>query len=260
MLVDTHCHLDLDRFEADREEVIARAREATVSRLIIPGIDLDNCREALKLAAQHDGIFVAVGVHPNSTADWHNRWTGTLRDLARQPKVVAIGEIGLDYYWDESPRLTQHRALSAQLELAAQLNLPVIIHNRDASDDLVHLLVESPVAGRERAGVMHSFSADWGTAQAALNMGFYLGFSGPVTYKNSTELRDIVARAPLDRILIETDAPFQAPQQHRGRRNEPAYVALVAEAIAAIRGMEVAELARHTTENAERLFGIRNGT
>ncbi|MFO7678894.1 MAG: TatD family hydrolase [Chloroflexota bacterium] len=258
-LVDTHCHLDLDRFDEDRDAVVQRAQEHGVTRIIVPAIDLGNCEAVMKLTEQYDGVFAAVGIHPNSTAVLPPNWLETIQNYAQHAKVAAIGEIGLDYYWDDAPHNVQHDVLRQQLALAADLNLPVIIHNREASADVIRLLAASPLAGRERPGVLHSFSADWPTAQAALDMGFYLGFTGPVTYKKADELRDIAVRTPLDRILIETDAPYLTPHPYRGKRNEPGYVRFVAEKIAEIRGMETAVFAAHTTANAERLFGIGHG-
>ncbi|RMG89130.1 MAG: TatD family deoxyribonuclease [Chloroflexi bacterium] len=254
MLVDTHCHLDFERFDTDREAVLSRAREAGVTRIVVPAIDLENCETVLRLAEQYEMVFAAVGVHPNSAAGWQDGWVERLRGLAQHEKVVAIGEIGLDYYWDRTPPAVQHRAFAAQLELAAELGLPVIVHNRDASEDVLRLLAASSLAGRAEAGVLHSFSAGWETAVSALSLGFYLGFTGPVTFKKADELRRIAARVPADRLLVETDAPFLAPHPHRGQRNEPAYVALVAERLAITRGVETAELARQTTQNAFRLF------
>jgi TatD DNase family protein len=196
-------------------------------------------------------------VHPNSSAAWQPDWLDGIRAFAAHERVVAIGEIGLDYYWDSSPPSIQQHAFAAQLALAAELNLPVIVHNREASADVLRLLADSALNGRARPGVLHSFSASWEIAQAALDMGFYLGFTGPVTFKKADELRAIAAAAPLDRLLIETDAPFLAPHPYRGKRNEPAYVALVAERIAAVRGLSVAELSDITSANAIRLFGAR---
>ena len=259
MLVDTHCHLDFDRFDGDRLQVIERAVAAGVKQIIIPALDLENCRTVLALTDQHPELFAAVGIHPNSSADWQDSWVEKIRDFAGNPKVVAIGEIGLDYYWDKSPKVVQHQALRMQLELAAELELPVVIHNRESDEDVLDLLRQSALNGRLHSGVLHSFSTSWETAEAALEMGFYLGFTGPVTYKKADGLRDVVANAPLDRILVETDAPFLAPQQHRGKRNEPAYVAYVAEMIAEIRGLAVDEIGRITTENARRLFGDKIG-
>ena len=253
-IVDTHCHLDFERFDADREAVVARAAAAGVTRIVAPALDLQNGAAVLALAERYAGVYAAVGVHPNSAAGWQDSWIGALREMAQAKKVVAVGEIGLDYYWDKTPKPVQRRALEQQLELAAALELPVIIHNREASADVIALLRESPLAFRENAGVLHSFSASWQTAVAALDMGFYLGFTGPVTFKKAAGLRQIAARTPLDRLLVETDAPFLAPHPYRGKRNEPAYVRFVVERIAAERGMDMAVLAQHTTSNAQRLF------
>ena len=258
MLIDTHCHLDFARFDDDRDAVWSRAVAAGVTRLIIPAIDLDNCRTIQQLAAQYAGVYTAVGIHPNSTAAWQDNWIAALRHLAQHAKVVAIGEIGLDYYWDSSPKPVQQRALAMQLELAAELNLPVIIHNREASADVLRLLSHSSLAGKPNPGVLHSFAADADTAQAALAMGYYLGFTGPLTYKKAHELRTIAAQVPLDRLLVETDAPFLAPQAHRGQRNEPAYVGEVAAKLAELHGRETAVIAQQTTANACRLFSRLN--
>lgn len=255
MLVDTHCHLDFEWFDADRDAAVARALEAGVQGIVVPALDLQNCRTVLQLADQYETVWAAVGVHPNSTANWQDNWIGVLRDLARHEKVVAIGEIGLDYYRDESPKEVQQRALGLQLELAAELGLPVIIHNRESGADVLRLLAESSLAERPYPpGVLHSFSGDWQTAALALELGYYLGFTGPVTFKKAEELRRIAAQTPADRLLVETDAPFLTPHPHRGKRNEPTYVVYVAERLADVRGVETAELAQQTTANAERLF------
>lgn len=254
--VDTHCHLDFESFNGDRDEVINRAGQAGVTHVIVPSVDLDNIPAVLDLASRYTAVYAAVGVHPNSTLGWQDDWIDVIRQSAEHDKVKAIGEIGLDYYWDKSPATTQQASLTRQLELAGELDLPVIIHNRDASRDVIRLLAASPLAGSERPGVLHSFSADWTTAVAALEMGFYLGFTGPLTYKKADELREIAARAPLDRILIETDGPFLAPHPHRGRRNEPAYVLAIAERLAELRGESLETIGRVTSENAERLFHL----
>lgn len=256
MLIDTHCHLDFERFNEDRDAVVQRAADAGVTHIVVPALDLENCRTVLALADKYEGVFAAVGIHPNSSASWQDSWVGVLRDLARHPKVVAIGEIGLDYYWAKSPKAVQQRALGMQLELAAELKLPVIIHNRESSTDVIQLLGESPLVGRTNPGVLHSFSGDWETAVSALDLGYYLGFTGPVTFKKADDLRDIAKRVPDDRILVETDAPFLTPHPYRGKRNEPAYVAYVAERLAKERGGETAVFARQTTANARRLFSV----
>jgi TatD DNase family protein len=255
MLIDTHCHLDFDRFDDDREAVVRRAEEAGVRRIIVPALDLQNCQNVLDLASKYAHVYAAVGVHPNSTSAWEASWLDQVRRFAHHPKVVAIGEIGIDYYWDDSPKEIQHKSFSAQLNLAADLDLPVIIHNRDAGEDVIRLLAKSRLAGGEKSGVLHSFSADWHIAEAALEMGFYIGITGPVTFKKADGLRDIVAKLPLNRILVETDAPFLAPQPRRGKRNEPSYVTFVAEQIALLHDLSIEELSKITTANAHRLFG-----
>ena len=196
-----------------------------------------------------------MGIHPNSSAGWQGSWLDQVREFSKNAKVVAIGEIGLDYYWDESPKEIQHNAFSSQLNLAADLDFPVIVHNREASEDVIKLIAESRLNGRDRPGVLHSFSAEWDTAEAALEMGFYIGITGPVTFKKADDLRRIVAKLPLDRILVETDSPFLAPQQRRGKRNEPSYVTYIAEQIAVLHGLSIEEMSRITTANTKRLFG-----
>jgi len=257
MLVDTHCHLDFERFDRDRDEVVARAVDSGVTRIIVPAVNLENCPAVLELAERYPSVYAAVGVHPNSSANWQEGWVEAIHDFAQHEKVVAIGEIGLDYYRDLSPRETQHRSLTAQLNLAADLGLPVIIHNRNSSTDVIRLLSKSALNGVDQPGVLHSFSARWETALAALDMGFYIGFTGPVTFKKADDLRGIVARIPLDRIIIETDAPFLAPQQHRGKRNEPAFVNYVAERIAAMHDLDITTFAQRSTANAALLFGAQ---
>lgn len=254
MIIDTHCHLDFERFDADRTAVVQRALAAGVARIIVPALDMANCPSVLALAEEFTAVYAAIGIHPNSAADWDDAWLPQLRQWAQHPKVVAIGEIGLDYYWDKVPQAQQQQALRQQLALAAALDLPVIIHNRESSGDVLRLLAESPLAGRENPGVLHSFSADWEVAQQALALGYYLGFTGPLTFKKADELRDVASRVPLERLLVETDAPFLAPQPHRGQRNEPGYVAHVVQKLAAVRGLETAVMADITTQNALRLF------
>ena len=254
-IIDTHCHLDFDSYDDDRDEVVERARSAGVSTIIVPALDLENSRTILELTGQYQGLFAAVGVHPNSSSDWQVSGIENLRSLADHPKVVAIGEIGLDYYRDRSPKSVQQAALESQLQLAAERALPVILHNRDSDRDMIGLLKRSPLAGRDRAGVLHSFLTGWQIAREALDLGFYIGFTGPVTYKNSESLRKVVKKVPLDRILLETDAPFLSPQEKRGRRNEPAYVVHVLEEIAKIKQRPPEEIAQITTSNARTLFG-----
>ena len=260
MLIDTHCHLNFESYDEDREAVITRATEHGVTRIINPATDKESGVAALKLADQYAGVYAAVGYHPNSTADVTLDDLVEIEEQAKHPKVVAIGEIGLDYYREYSPKAQQHKLFEAQLELAARLELPIIIHNREASEDILAILAAwvptLPDSLKQRPGVMHSFSAPREAAEHALAMGFYLGFTGPITYKNANDLRLIAANVPLERILVETDGPFLTPQQYRGKRNEPAYVAYVAERLADLHNVAVETIHAQTTANAERLFAL----
>jgi TatD DNase family protein len=259
-LVDTHCHLNFDAYDADREQIIQRAIQARVTAIINPGTDLDSSRSAVALARQHAEVFAAVGIHPNSSADFSHPQLVTLRQLAATSKVVAIGEIGLDYYWDKSPKQQQIIAFEAQLALALELDLPVIIHNREASDDLMVILeswAKSLSASlHSRPGVLHSFSGSREIAMRALDCGFYLGFTGPITYKKADDLRQVAFETPLERILVETDGPFLTPHPFRGKRNEPAYIPYIVERLADLKAISVEEMGRISTENAHRLFQL----
>jgi TatD DNase family protein len=257
-LIDTHCHLDFERYDADRPEVIERAAAAGVVRILNPAIDAVTGAGILELASAHPAIFAAVGIHPNSTATFQPGDLAPIEMQAQHPRALAIGEIGLDYYRDWSPPAQQRAAFEAQLELASRRNLPVIIHNRDASADVLAVLETwvstVPDSLRSRPGVLHSFSASWQDAEKALALGFYIGFTGPVTFKKADELRRVAGRVPLDRLLVETDGPFLTPHPHRGQRNEPAYVRFVAERLAALHDVSVEALADATTRNALALF------
>jgi TatD DNase family protein len=261
-LIDTHCHLDFERYDGDRTAVLARADEAGLVALINPSIDPANSAVVCALAAANGPVFAAVGVHPNSAAEVEDDWLGTIRRLAGREKVVAIGEIGLDYYRDYSPKDVQWRALEAQLSLAADLRLPVIIHNREASEDVIAMLGQwvNALPGdhpqRTRPGVLHSFSAPQAIAEQALALGFYIGITGPVTFKKADDLRHIVAHVPMDRLLLETDGPFLAPHPHRGKRNEPAYVQFMADRIAGLHMTTFEAVAHQTSANAIRLFAL----
>ncbi len=261
LLTDTHCHLDFDWFDADREAVIARAWEAGLDFILNPGIDLESSRAAVSLANSYAKIFAACGIHPNDSQGWDDKARNELRDLASQPKVVAIGEIGLDYYRDRAPREQQRQVFIEQLSLASELGLPVVIHNRMATEDILAILsdwcselksIESPL--RERPGVLHAFSESLETAQRALALNFYLGIGGPITFENANTLRETISALPLERILIETDAPFLTPQPLRGQRNEPANVRLVAQKIAEIHNLPLESIAQQSLINSKRLF------
>jgi TatD DNase family protein len=250
-LVDTHCHLDLKEFDPDREAVLQRAREAGVSRVLVPATDLAGSRRVVAMAERHPELRAAVGLHPNQAAEFSVETIAELRDLAQHPKVDAIGEIGIDLYWHTVALNQQQQAFRAQLELASELDRPAIIHDRDAHAEVMAGLREAA----PRAGVvLHAFSGDEALADQALAAGYYLGVDGPLTYKKSEALRAVFRAAPLDRILIETDAPYLTPQARRGNRNEPAFVRYVAEKLAEVRGSSFEQVAAATTANAARLF------
>lgn len=254
MLVDTHCHLDWTAFDADRDEVIRRAIDSGVTRMLTIGVDVPSSRRALELAGQYAEVYAAVGVHPNDCADFNAAMLQDVRSLAQHSKVIAIGEIGLDYYWHKVDHDAQVRAFQAQLELAAELNKSVIVHSREAAEDVLAVL-ERHSSLVTRHGVLHSYFDDLAIMQRAFAIGFYCGVTGPITFKKSDREREIIRQAPLDRLLIETDAPFLTPVPHRGQRNEPAYVRRVAETIAQVKGLTVAVVAQQTTLNANQLLG-----
>ncbi len=260
MLIDTHCHFDFEAFASDRDAVWQSACTHGVTRLINPAVDLESGARALALSSRYGGMYVAVGIHPNYTADYTPSLLDSIAEQAAQSKCIAIGEIGLDYYWDESPKTQQWRAFEDQLSLAARLGLPVIVHNREASEDVLSILsawqATLPEERRQRLGVLHSFSAALEHAVRAFELGFYLGFSGPLTYKKADALRLVAANTPLDRLLIETDAPYLTPHPHRGERNTPAYVRYVAEQLARLHNLSFEAVARLTTQNAEQLFQL----
>ena len=252
MLTDTHTHLNVHQFDDDREEVIARALEQGVSRIVNIGFNRETIPSSIALTEQYEFIYSTVGWHPQDAIDMKAGDLDWIEELCRLEKVVAIGEIGLDYYWDTSPKDVQHRVFREQIRLARKLGLPISIHNRDAHEDVVKLLREEKA--EDVGGVMHCFSGSWETAKLCLDMNFYISFGGPVTYKNAKQPKEVLARVPPDRLLLETDAPYLTPHPYRGKRNETGYVRLVAEAAAELTGLTVEEMARITSENAERLF------
>jgi TatD DNase family protein len=267
LLVDSHCHIDLEHFDADREAVLARARAAGVDSIIIPGIDLAQNQAALALAEQETGLFVAVGVHPNSAGEFDAATLGELHRLAAHQKVVAVGEIGLDYYWDKVAPEQQRQALVQQLDFAAEAGLPVIIHSRNANADVAAVLRgwvhgerfrSSPLAQRPYVGVLHAFSGDLALAEEAYSWGFVLSLGGPVTFRNAHALHTLTPQLRLDRLMLETDAPYLTPHPWRGQRNEPAYVALVVEQLAHLYGVSPAEVADATTAVAKLFFQLED--
>lgn len=258
MLIDTHTHLDDARYNSDRDAMIARAREAGVETMITIGCDLATSRSAVALAAHYPFVYASIGVHPHEVKHITDSWYDDLRQLARHNKVVAYGEIGLDYHYNHSNPEEQRLRFREQLQLARELKLPVIIHTREAQDDTIRILKEERAS--EIGGVFHCFSGDAWLAKDALDLGFYLSFSGILTFQNATMLRDIAKTVPADRLLIETDCPYLTPIPHRGKRNEPAYVKHVAETLATITSngntLTAEDIGRLTSDNARRLFKI----
>lgn len=262
-LIDTHCHLDYGDFDADRAQVVARAEDAGVVAIVNPGTNLDSSRKALVLADAFDSVYAAVGVHPNDAKDWGAHTLDGLRELASHPKAVAIGEIGLDYYRDWTPPEKQRAIFQAQLQLAAELSLPVIVHNRQAIRDVMKFLLAwraeleaagSPLA--KRPGVLHSYGEDLEVAREAIAHHFFIGFTGPITFTNAPELQQVAAQLPLEKLLVETDSPYLSPHPQRGQRNEPGRVKLIAEKLAELHSRAFDALAEMTTANARTLFAL----
>lgn len=253
MLFDTHCHLDVAAFDNDREDVYARARAAHVTRFLNPAYDLESSRRAIKQASGHPEVYAAVGIHPNDIGSFSKDTIAELIELSKDPKVVAVGEIGLDYYWKTFTPEQQQQAFRDQLQMARRLNLPVIIHCRDAYDDTLDILASSadgiPV-------LLHSFAGATRHAERALRLGYYFGIGGPVTFKNAASLRTAVSSIPLDRIMLETDSPYLAPQPHRGKRNEPSLLPLIAQRVADIHQVDLTEAITVTATTACTYFGL----
>ena len=255
MLFDTHVHLYADQFIEDREETINRALEAGVTKMVVVGFDEETIRLAIEIAETYDFIYAAVGWHPVDAIDYKESHLEWLEELTKHEKVVALGEMGLDYYWDTSPKDIQADVFRKQIHLAKKVNMPIIIHNREATADIIKILQEENAA--EVGGIMHCYSATREELQACLEMNFYISLAGPVTFKNAKEVKEVAKVVPLDRLLIETDAPYLAPHPYRGKRNEPAYVKLVAEEIARLREMSLEDVSRITTENALKIFRLK---
>ena len=255
MLIDTHTHLDDARYNDDRDAVIARAREAGVEAFVTIGCDLATSQAAVQLADGHPFVYASIGVHPHEVRHIGDGWYDEFRRLAHNKKVVAYGEIGLDYHYNHSSPKEQRDRFREQIQLARELALPVIIHTREAQEDTIAILKEEQAS--DIGGVFHCFSGDAWLAKDALEMGFYLSFSGILTFQNAAMLREIATTVPLDRLLIETDCPYLTPTPHRGKRNEPAYVTQVAKQLAVLHPtLSEEDIGRMTTENARRLFKI----
>lgn len=260
MFIDTHCHLNFPQFDEDRDAVVQRAREVGVEVIINPAVDLATSRAAIELAERYPGVYAQVGVHPNDCAEFDAGTLAELAEMARHPKVVAIGEIGLDYYWERVPHDQQWAAFEAQLDLAARLNLPVVLHCRDAHADLRDILRKwVPGAQKQRPGdailgVLHAYSGDQAMAEEAFGWNMALSFGGPLTFRNAKDLHALLGLLPLERLLLETDAPYLTPHPHRGKRNEPAYIPLIAQGLAGIKDKDVTQVAASTSALAKAVF------
>lgn len=256
MLFNTHSHVDTNRqFQHDRDDVVARARDMGVTRMMVIGYNRDAVGVSVAFADRYDWVWAAVGIHPTDALEWNCEVEELLRKAAGKPKVRAIGEVGLDYYWkDRAPFDLQRDVFRQQIRLARETRLPLCIHDRDAHDDVVRILEEEHA--EEIGGIMHCFAGDWAVAERCLALGFYLGVGGTVTYKNNPVGQDVVRRMPLDRLVLETDDPYLSPMPLRGKRNEPGYVKYVAEFVAQLRGTSYEEVAAATYTNANRALGL----
>ncbi|WP_144495902.1 TatD family hydrolase [Bacillus sp. WP8] len=254
MLFDTHAHLNAEQYKEDLEQVIERAKSEKVEKIVVVGFDRPTITRAMELIEEYDFIYAAIGWHPVDAIDMTDEDLAWIKDLSQHEKVVAIGEMGLDYYWDKSPKDVQKEVFRRQIALAKEVNLPIVIHNRDATEDVVTILKEEGAAGV--GGIMHCFTGSLETAKACMDMNFYISFGGPVTFKNAKKPKEVVKEIPSDRLLIETDCPYLTPVPFRGKRNEPSYVKYIAEQIAELREISFEELAELTTKNAKKVFRI----
>jgi TatD DNase family protein len=254
MFIDTHVHLNADQYEEDLQEVINRALEANVKKMVVIGFDRITIERAMKLVEQYSFIYAVVGWHPVDAIDCTEEDLKWIEELAAHEKVVGIGEMGLDYHWDKSPKDVQQILFRKQIRLAQKVKLPIIIHNRDATEDVIRILQEEEA--HITGGIMHCYGGSVETAKQCIEMNFMISLGGPVTFKNAKKPKEVATKIPLENLLIETDAPYLAPHPYRGKRNEPALVTLVAEEIARLKGISVEEVAEVTTKNAELFFGI----
>jgi len=251
-LIDTHAHLDFEKFQENLDEILENAKFVGVEKIIIPGVTLEDTPKIINLIEKYDNLFGAVAVHPSEAKGWQEEYYGILKEHAQHEKIVAIGETGLDYYWDATFKETQQHVFRRHLELAEELNLPVIIHDRESHADILTILKEFP----EVKGVMHCFSGNAEFAEECVKIGYYIALGGPVTFKNAKEAKEVAQKIPLEKLVLETDSPYLAPHPFRGKENDPSKIILVAETIAEIKGLSVEEVGEITSENAENLFGI----
>ncbi len=272
-LIDTHAHLDFEAFQENIDEILEKARSVGVEKIIVPGVTFDDSEKIINLIEKYDNLYGALAVHPSEVKNWNEDYYDLLKDYAQHEKIIAIGETGLDYYWDKTFIDTQKHVFRRHLELAEELNLPVIVHNRDAHADTLEILKEysqvermseesfqrskaplQPSSLPLRKGVMHCFSGSAEFALDCIKIGYYIALGGPVTFKNAKKPKEVAQKIPLEYLLLETDSPFLTPHPHRGEQNDPSQIILIAETIADIRGLSVEEIANITSNNAERLF------
>lgn len=254
MLIDTHVHLNAEQYEEDVVEVIESARRAGVNRMVVVGFDTPTIERAIELAETYSFIYAVIGWHPVDAIDCTQKELDWIESLASHPKVVGIGEMGLDYYWDKSPREVQQQLFRKQIQLAKRVNLPIVIHNREATADVVRILKEEEAA--TVGGIMHCFTGSVEVARECIAMNFLISLGGPVTFKNAKQPKKVAEEIELEHLLVETDAPYLTPHPYRGKRNEPKHVVLVAEEIAKIKGISYEEVAKQTTRNAEKIFAL----
>ncbi len=251
-LIDTHAHLDFDKLRENIDEILENAGKVGVEKIIIPGVTMQDTPKIIDLIEKYDNLYGAIAIHPSETKDWQEDFYMVLKEHAQHNKIVAIGETGLDYYWDISFKETQQHVFRRHLELAEELNMPVIIHDRDAHSDVLNILKEYT----NIKGVMHCFSGSAEFAMECIKIGYYIALGGTVTFKNAKKPKEVAAKVPLDKLVLETDSPFLTPAPYRGKDNDPSRIILVAKAIAEIKGLSIEEVANITSQNAEKLFGI----
>ena len=254
MLIDSHAHLDMKQFDSDRDQVIDRAVSADVRHIITVGIDIISSRNAVKLTTRYPSIFATIGIHPHNADNVNKNDLEQITLMAQHDKIIAIGEIGLDFFRNRSTRKNQIEVFTQQLAIAISLNLPVVIHDREAHTETVNIL--SSFKRNELRGVIHCFSGDCKLAKTFINMGYYISIPGTVTFNNASQTQDVVRRVPLNRLLLETDAPFLAPTPYRGKRNEPSYIIHTAQKIAKLRGISFEEISYQTSKNVCQLFNL----
>lgn len=255
-MIDTHCHVYPSTFGDDVDATLQRARDAGVEQMVVIGAggSMDLCRAALEVASRHDDVFATAGFHPHEASAWTDAVAEELIELCRNERIVAVGEMGLDYHYDYSPRDQQERAFRAQIAVAREVGKPIVIHNRESDEDCIRILRDE--APSDVGGVVHCFTSSWELAECALELGFCIGFTGIVSFRNAEGVREVLRRVPRDRIVIETDSPYLSPVPYRGRKNEPAYVKHVAEAVARALDTSLEDVLTCTTENARRLYGL----